>query len=72
MTSLVEQIETAGRPFAQKQPFEVETLETDLVRIRVCRQGELRAQLEHDGKATKWGKYLHAPPYSSTWRGSTN
>src|SRR5262249_2877259 len=33
----------------------------DDFRIRICRQAELRAELERAGQTVKWGKYLRAP-----------
>ena len=58
---LVDRIESAGRKDAKTVPLGIVTEEDDDLRIRVCRQGELRAELESAGKTVKWGKYLRAP-----------
>ncbi len=58
---LPDKIETAGRKDAKTVPFGVVTEEDDDFRIRVCRQGELRADLEREQKTVKWGQYLRAP-----------
>jgi methylase of polypeptide subunit release factors len=58
---LVDKVEAAGRKDAKTVPLGVVTEEDDDFRIRVCRQGELRADLERDQKTVKWGKYLRAP-----------
>lgn len=58
---LAEQIEAAGRKVAKVVPLGVVTEEDENFRIRVCRQGELRADLEREQKTVKWGKYLRAP-----------
>jgi len=56
-----ERIENSGKPYGKTHPLGVVTVEDDDFRIRICRQGELRADLEREGKATKWGKFLRAP-----------
>jgi hypothetical protein len=56
-----ERIEKAGKPYGKTVPLGVATVEDDDFRIRVCRQGELRADLERDAKTVKWGKYLRTP-----------
>ena len=58
---LADRIEDAGRKDAKTVPLGVVTEEDDDFRIRVCRQGELRADLEREQKTVKWGKYLRAP-----------
>lgn len=58
---LVDKIESAGRKDAKTVPLGIVTEEDEDFRIRVCRQGELRAELENEGKTVKWGKYLRAP-----------
>jgi len=35
--------------------------EDENFRMRVCRQGQLRKELEQENKTVKWGKYLRAP-----------
>jgi hypothetical protein len=35
--------------------------EDEKFRIRACRQGQLRKELEQENKTVKWGKYLRAP-----------
>lgn len=58
---LTDCIEAAGRKDAKTFPLGVFTEEEDDFRIRVCRQGELRADLDREQKTVKWGKYLRAP-----------
>jgi type I restriction enzyme M protein len=58
---LADRIEDAGRKDAKTVPLGVVTEEDDDFRIRVCRQGELRGDLEREQKTVKWGKYLRAP-----------
>lgn len=58
---LTDRIETAGHKDAKTVPLGVITEEDDDFRIRVCRQGELRGDLEREQKTVKWGKYLRAP-----------
>ncbi|MDW8309430.1 MAG: N-6 DNA methylase, partial [Verrucomicrobiales bacterium] len=58
---LVQRIEDAGRPYAKTSPLGCVTVEDADLRLRLCRQGELRAELEREGKTVKWGKYLRAP-----------
>ena len=58
---LVDKIESAGRKDAKTVPLGVVTEEDDDFRIRVCRQGELRSELEHEDKTVKWGRPLRAP-----------
>ena len=54
-------IENAGNPYRKTVPLGIASFEHADFRIRVCRQGELRADLERDKKNPKWGKYLRAP-----------
>jgi type I restriction enzyme M protein len=61
LEQLVERIEHAGKPYGKTVPLGVATIEDDDVRIRVCRQGELRGDLERERKTIKWGKFLRAP-----------
>jgi hypothetical protein len=56
-----ERIEAAGRKDAKTVPLGVITEEDDYRRIRVCRQGELREELEREQKTVKWGRFLRAP-----------
>ena len=58
---LTDRIEAAGHKDAKTVPLGVITEEDDDFRIRVCRQGELRADLEREQMTVKWGKYLRAP-----------
>jgi hypothetical protein len=58
---LAERIEIAGKPYGKTVPLDLATVEDDDFRIRVCRQGELRADLERTEKTVKWGLYLRAP-----------
>ena len=58
---LMERIEVAGRKDAKTFPLGVVTEEDENFRIRVCRQSELREELEREEKTVKWGKYLRAP-----------
>lgn len=58
---LADRIEAASRKDAKTVPLGVITEEDDDFRTRVCRQGELRADLDRDQKTVKWGKYLRAP-----------
>jgi len=58
---LADRIEAAGRKDAKTIPLGVITEEDDDFRIRVCRQNELRAELEREQMTVKWGKYLRAP-----------
>jgi len=58
---LTEWIEAAGRKDAKTVPLGVVSEEDDNFRIRVCRQGELREELEAAKKTVKWGKFLRAP-----------
>jgi len=61
LEQLTERIEKAGKPFSKTVPLGVTTEEDDDFRIRVCRQGELREELDVGGKTVKWGKFLRAP-----------
>ncbi len=61
LEQLTERIEKAGKPYSKTVPLSVTTIEDDDFRIRICRQGELRAHLERDGKTVKLGTYLRAP-----------
>ena len=58
---LADRIEAAGGRAAKTLSLGVVTEEDDNFRVRICRQGELRENLEHAGKTVKWGKYLQAP-----------
>ena len=58
---LTDRIEVAGRKDAKTIPLGVVTEEDTDFRTRICRQGELLQELEHSGKAVKWGRYLRAP-----------
>ncbi len=58
---LTERIEVAGRKDTKTVPLGVVTEEDDNFRIRVCRQGELREDLEAAKKTVKWGRFLRAP-----------
>ena len=53
---LTERIEATGRKDARTVPLGVLTEEDSNFRIRVCRQGELRAELEREGKTGEVGK----------------
>lgn len=61
LEQLTERIEKAGKPYAKTVPLGVITVDDDDLRIRVCRQSELRVDLARDGKTVKWGKFLRAP-----------
>lgn len=61
LEQLTEGIEIAGKPYGKTVPLGVATIEDENFRIRLCRQGELRADLEREGKTVKWGVYLRAP-----------
>lgn len=61
LEQLVERIERAGKPYSKTVPLGVATVEDEEFRIRICRQGELRCDLENAGKTVKWGRYLRAP-----------
>lgn len=54
-------IERAGWKDRKTRPLGVITEEDNNFRIRVCRQGELRADLEVTQRTAKWGTYLRAP-----------
>lgn len=58
---LVDRIESAGRQHVKNVPLGIITEEDEDFRIRVCRQGELREELEREGKTVKWGRFLRAP-----------
>jgi len=58
---MADRIEAAARKDAKTVPLGVITEEDDDFRIRVCRQNELRADLEREQMTVKWGKYLRAP-----------
>lgn len=58
---LTERIEVAGRKDTKTVPLGVITEEDDNFRIRICRQGELRQELEQEDKTVKWGRLLRAP-----------
>jgi hypothetical protein len=58
---LMDRIEAAGRKDAKTVPLGLVTEEDENFRIRVCRQSELRKELEQEGKTVKWGKYIRAP-----------
>jgi len=57
----IEQIEKAGKPYSKTVPLGVATVEYEDFRIRVCRQGEVKAELEREEKTVKWGKFIRAP-----------
>jgi type I restriction enzyme M protein len=57
----VVRIERAGRKWSKTVPLGVITEEDDDFRIRLARQGELRVELEREGKTVKWGRLLRAP-----------
>ncbi|HPL67331.1 MAG TPA: N-6 DNA methylase [Smithellaceae bacterium] len=61
LSDLVAKIEQAGNVYFQKHPLCMVTEEDDDFRIRVLRQGEMRKELEKEGKTVKWGQYLRAP-----------
>jgi hypothetical protein len=61
LEQLTERIEKAGKPYGKTVPLGSATVEDDDCRIRICRQAELRSDLERDGKTVKWGKYLRTP-----------
>ncbi|OGL45207.1 MAG: hypothetical protein A2161_21335, partial [Candidatus Schekmanbacteria bacterium RBG_13_48_7] len=61
LRKLTEGIENAGHKYARTVPLGVITEEDENFRIRVCRQGELHEELQHESKTVKWGKYLRAP-----------
>jgi type I restriction enzyme M protein len=61
LVRLVDKVEVAGRKDAKNVPFGIATQEDDDFRIRVCRQGELRVELEQEAKTIKWGRLLRAP-----------
>ena len=58
---LTERIKDTGHKDTKTVPLGVITEEDDNFRIRVCRQGELREELENEEKTVKWGKFLRAP-----------
>ena len=58
---LTERIEVAGRKDAKTVPMSAVTEEDDSFRIRVCRQSELRDELDREKKTVKWGRFLRAP-----------
>ena len=61
LEQLTERIEKAGKPYSKTVPLGVATVEDQDFRIRLCRQGELRMELEAEGRTGKWGKFLRAP-----------
>jgi methylase of polypeptide subunit release factors len=61
LEQLAERIEKAGKPYSKTFPLGVTTVEDDDFRIRVCRQSELRQDIEAQGQTVKWGKFLRAP-----------
>jgi len=58
---LMDRIEAAGRKDAKTVPLGVVTEEDENFRIRVCRQSELREELEREEKTVKWGRFMRAP-----------
>lgn len=56
-----EQIEKAGKPYSKTVPLGVATVDYEDFRIRVCRQGEVRSELEREEQTVKWGKFIRAP-----------
>lgn len=56
-----ERIEQAGRKDRNTRPLGVITDEDDNFRIRVCRQSELRADIEEKQRTAKWGGYVRGP-----------
>lgn len=61
LTDLVGKIERTGNTYSKSYPLGVVTEEDDNFRIRILRQGEMKAELEKEGKTVKWGQYLRAP-----------
>ena len=61
LEQLAESIERSGNPYAKTRPLGVVTVEDENFRVRVCRQGEIRSELEREGKTVKWGKFIRAP-----------
>jgi len=61
LSNLVGKIDQAGKTFVGSYPLGIVTEEDDDFRIRVLCQGEMRAELEKEGKTVKWGQYLRAP-----------
>jgi hypothetical protein len=58
---LADKIEATGTKDFCTTPLGTLTEEDDDFRIRVCRQGELRTELEREDKTVKWGRLLRAP-----------
>lgn len=58
---LTERIESAGWKDVKTVPLGIVTEEDDDLRIRVCRQSELRDELIREQKTVKWGQLLRAP-----------
>jgi len=58
---LTERIEGAGRKDAKTVPLGALTEEDESFRIRICRQSEMREELEREDKMVKWGRFLRAP-----------
>lgn len=58
----ISRIERAGWKDRQTRPFKTLTEENDDLRIRICRQGDLRCETETTGHAAKWGLHMRAPP----------
>jgi type I restriction enzyme M protein len=61
LANQVARIERAGLKYTNTYPLGLITEEDDDFRIRIRRQGELRAEVEREGKTVKWGQYLRAP-----------
>lgn len=58
---LVDRIEAAGRKDTRTVPLGMVTEEDENFRIRICRQSEMRDELEREEKTVKWGQFLRAP-----------
>lgn len=56
-----DRMERTGWKDRKTRPLGVITDEDDNFRIRVCRQGELRAELESEQRAARWGVLVRAP-----------
>ena len=56
-----ERIERAGRKDRNTRPLGVISEEDNNFRIRVCRQSELRAEIEAKQRTAKWGVYVRGP-----------
>lgn len=61
LSRLADSIERAGSKHLNAHHLGMVTEEDQNFRIRILQQGELRVEVEREGKTVKWGQYLRAP-----------